>query len=95
MTAKVILTIAQGLNLGQKYICDSRDTYIMGRHEDCNLSLPNDENHRTISRYHCLLDVNPPDIRIRDFGSLNGTLVNGKIIGQRAEGQTPCAVNNY
>jgi eukaryotic-like serine/threonine-protein kinase len=89
MSAKVILTITQGINLGQQYICDSRETYIMGRHKECNLPLPDDENHRTISRYHCLLDINPPDIRIRDFGSLNGTLVNGKIIGKRAEGQTP------
>ncbi|KYC36281.1 hypothetical protein WA1_52005 [Scytonema hofmannii PCC 7110] len=35
------------------------------------------------SRYHCLLDINPPDIRVRDFGSRNGTYVNGKKIGQR------------
>ncbi len=89
MTAKVILTITKGLNLGQVYVCDSRNTYIMGRHEECNLPLPNDEQHNTISRYHCLLDVNPPDIRIRDFGSMNGTFVNGQKIGQRPEGQTP------
>jgi eukaryotic-like serine/threonine-protein kinase len=89
MSAKVILTISQGINLGQQYICDSRDTYIMGRHQDCNLPLPDDEQHITISRYHCLLDVNPPDIRIRDFGSLNGTFVNGAKIGQRANDQTP------
>jgi eukaryotic-like serine/threonine-protein kinase len=89
MSAKVILTITQGINLGQQYICDSRETYIMGRHPDCNLPWPNDDNHKTISRYHCLLDVNPPDIRIRDFGSMNGTAVNGKIIGKRAADQTP------
>jgi eukaryotic-like serine/threonine-protein kinase len=89
MTAKVILTIAQGINPGQEYICDVRDTYIMGRHVECKLALPDDENHRTISRYHCLLDINPPDIRIRDFGSMNGTYVNGKTIGQRLENQTP------
>jgi serine/threonine protein kinase len=42
----------------------------------------------TISRYHCLLDINPPDIRVRDLGSLNGTFVNGKKIGQRQREQT-------
>jgi eukaryotic-like serine/threonine-protein kinase len=89
MSAKVILTITQGINLGKQYICDSRDTYIMGRNQDCNLPIPNDRQHNTISRYHCLLDINPPDIRIRDFGSLNGTFVNGAKIGQRAGGQTP------
>jgi eukaryotic-like serine/threonine-protein kinase len=89
MNAKVILTVIQGINLGQQYVCDSRDTYIMGRSPDCNLLLADDEQHNAISRYHCLLDVNPPDIRIRDLGSLNGTFVNGIKIGQRADGQTP------
>ncbi|MEA5523771.1 FHA domain-containing protein [Nodularia spumigena CH309] len=42
-----------------------------------------------MSRYHCLLDINPPNIRIRDFGSKNGTYVNGEKIGQRAAHQTP------
>jgi pSer/pThr/pTyr-binding forkhead associated (FHA) protein len=42
-----------------------------------------------ISRYHCLLDINPPDIRIRDFDSLNGTYVNGECIGRRSVNQTP------
>ena len=36
-------------------------------------------------RRHCLLDINPPDIRVRDFGSLNGTYVNGTMIGQREQ----------
>jgi hypothetical protein len=53
MTAKVILTIAQGINPGQEYICDARDTYIMGRHVECKLALPNDENHR-ISAFEIL-----------------------------------------
>ena len=35
------------------------------------------------------LDINPPAIRIRDFGSKNGTYINGKKIGQRKENQTP------
>jgi pSer/pThr/pTyr-binding forkhead associated (FHA) protein len=42
----------------------------------------------TISRYHCLLDINSPDIRVRDLGSLNGTIVNGKKIWQRQRNQT-------
>lgn len=42
-----------------------------------------------MSRHHCLLDINPPEIRIRDFGSLNGTFVNGTKIGQRRSGESP------
>ncbi|MEA5620595.1 FHA domain-containing protein, partial [Cronbergia sp. UHCC 0137] len=33
--------------------------------------------------------MNPPNIRIRDLGSLNGTYVNGQKIGQRQRDQTP------
>ena len=33
--------------------------------------------------------MNPPDARIRDFGSLNGTWVNGKKIGAREQGEPP------
>ncbi len=50
--------------------------------------LPSDEAHRPISRHHCLLDINPPDIRVRDFGSLNGTHVNGHTIGRRPRGRS-------
>jgi pSer/pThr/pTyr-binding forkhead associated (FHA) protein len=88
MPAKVILTITQGNLKGQKFVFEERATCIIGRAKDCNPQLPNDTAHRTISRYHCLLDINPPDIRVRDFGSRNGTYVNGKIIGKRSSNQT-------
>ncbi|MFN6500261.1 MAG: protein kinase domain-containing protein [Nostoc sp. DedQUE01] len=89
MLSKVILTITKGSLKGQEFIFDSRTTCIIGRSPDCNPKLPDDEAHRTISRYHCLLDINPPNIRVRDFGSRNGTFVNGVKIGQRQPEQTP------
>ena len=89
MPAKVTLTITEGKLSGRQYIFDSRTSCIIGRAKDCNIKLPDDKNHSAISRYHCLLDINPPDIRIRDFGSKNGTYVNDKKIGQRQENQTP------
>ncbi|MDZ8259483.1 protein kinase domain-containing protein [Nostoc sp. ChiQUE01b] len=88
MSAKIILTVIQGQLLGQKYIFDCRTSCIIGRSPDCNPQLPDDQNHRGISRYHCLLDINPPNIRVRDFGSKNGTYINGKNIGQRQPNQT-------
>ncbi|HEY9605211.1 MAG TPA: protein kinase [Allocoleopsis sp.] len=88
-SAKVILTVTQGSIKGQEFIFNSRCTCIIGRAKDCYPQLPNDDAHRTISRYHCLLDINPPDIRVRDFGSRNGTYVNNKKIGQRQFDQTP------
>ena len=88
MSAKVTLTIVKGKLLERQYIFDSRTICIIGRSKECNIQLPNDADHSTISRYHCLLDINPPAIRIRDFGSKNGTYVNNKKIGQRQPDQT-------
>ncbi|EIV92658.1 protein kinase domain with FHA domain [Frankia sp. QA3] len=73
----------------REYAYAERTTCILGRAPDCSPVLPDDADHRTVSRHHCLVDINPPDIRIRDFGSLNGTYVNGVKIGQRQAGQTP------
>ena len=86
MPSKITLTITQGKLSGQQYTFESRSTCIVGRNDDCNLQIA-DKVDMTISRYHCLLDINPPDIRVRDLGSLNGTFVNGKNIGQRQKQQ--------
>ena len=89
MSSKVTLTITAGNLQGQEFTFDTRTTCIIGRAKDCHPKIPDDEKHRTISRYHCLLDINPPDIRVRDFGSKNGTFVNGEKIGQREAHQSP------
>ena len=78
------MRVVQGELTGLDYVFEDRTTCIIGRAEDCSpIRVPKDEVHRSISRHHCLLDINPPDIRIRDFGSRNGTYVNGKLIGKR------------
>ena len=89
MTATVTLRLLKGRLDRTEYVFDERTTCVLGRADDCAPRLPSDEYHRTVSRHHCLLDINPPDARIRDFGSLNGTFVNGKKIGQRNANQTP------
>jgi pSer/pThr/pTyr-binding forkhead associated (FHA) protein len=88
MPSTVTLTITTGKLSGKQYIFDSRSTCIIGRGEDCNLQIA-DNIDMKVSRYHCLLDINPPEMRIRDLGSLNGTIVNGKKIGQRKAGESP------
>jgi eukaryotic-like serine/threonine-protein kinase len=89
MSAEVTFTVTKGQLVGKQYTFNSRDTCIIGRHPDCKIQIPSDKYHSTISRYHCLLDINPPDIRIRDFGSLHGTFINDKCIGKRDKNQTP------
>jgi pSer/pThr/pTyr-binding forkhead associated (FHA) protein len=53
------------------------------------LQLPGDLLHRSVSRHHCLLDIDPPRVMVRDLGSRNGTFLNGKKIGQRNQGLVP------
>lgn len=89
MPATVMLAVTRGALRGRTFEFAERTTCILGRARDCEPRLPDDDSHRTVSRHHCLLDINPPDIRIRDFGSLNGTYLNGAKIGQRAAYQSP------
>ena len=83
MPAKIVLTITQGQLSGTQYVYEDREVCTIGRHKDCNVRLPSDADHAQVSRYHCLLDINPPFIRVRDLGSGNGTYVNGQRVGSQ------------
>ncbi|WP_344854804.1 protein kinase domain-containing protein [Amycolatopsis ultiminotia] len=83
----VRLTVSDGPAQGTVHEFGGRATCLLGRSRDCDPRLPAEDDR--VSRHHCLLDINPPDVRVRDFGSLNGTFVNGAEIGRRAPGQTP------
>src|SRR5262249_4859546 len=83
------LTVVQGMQPGQRYVFDQRTICTIGRSDDCHLRLPKNFAHLDVSRHHCLLNIDPPQVRVRDLGSRNGTYVNGVKIGQRPMGQTP------
>lgn len=61
---------------------------LVGRDDDCHPKLPHESCGR-VSRRHCFLEIHPPDVRLRDLGSLHGTTVNGQLIGKRPEGTVP------
>lgn len=88
-TANVTLRVVAGSLEPRSLTVEERTTLILGRADDCMPRVPDDTAHRTVSRHQCLLDINPPEVRIRDFGSLNGTSLNGKSIGRRGPGETP------
>lgn len=79
MDAKVILEITRGELAGKKYEYVGKERIFIGRQEDCGIVIP----EKTVSRYHCVLEIIPPEVKLQDFGSLNGTYLNGKKIGQR------------
>jgi pSer/pThr/pTyr-binding forkhead associated (FHA) protein len=87
MSAKVKLTVMEGNKAIKELVYDYRTMGIVGRASNCYLQLPNDEDHSVVSRHHCLLDIDPPDIRVQDLGSRNGTYINGRRIGRRSVGQ--------
>ena len=69
-----------------EYNFEEHDTILAGRNKDCHVQIEDDD---FVSRHHLLMEIAPPQIRLRDFGSLNGTFVNGEKIGSRAPDETP------
>jgi len=78
--ARVILDVVDGPLAGKTLCIDRHDTLLFGRGADCHIRVPDD---RKISRHQFLLEVVPPDVRLRDLGSRNGTHVNGVKYGGR------------
>ena len=83
MSATVTLKVVEGPQRGAEFVYRLPTLCTVGRGQDCSLRLPNDVLNSTVSRHHCLLEIDPPLVRVCDLGSLNGTFVNGEPIGQR------------
>ena len=79
MPSKVILKVTRGELSGKEFTYSEKEQLFVGRQEDCAIVLPD----KSVSRYHCMLEVTPPYVTVRDFGSLNGTFLNGEKIGGR------------
>ena len=70
----VTLRVIAGPQKGRVFTFDQHETFMIGRSEDAHFCLPQD---RFFSRHHCILEIAPPQIFLRDLGSTNGTFVNG------------------
>jgi pSer/pThr/pTyr-binding forkhead associated (FHA) protein len=79
MSGTVTLKVKKGGYNNKEVVFDHPARCFVGRAGVCQLHVPS----ASISRLHCLLDVDPPEIHIRDLGSRNGTFVNGELIGKR------------
>jgi pSer/pThr/pTyr-binding forkhead associated (FHA) protein len=85
MKSKVILTLDDVDT--QQFLFTEPAVCIVGRAPDCNVPVSPSPWAARTSRRHCRLDIDPPKVTIRDLGSLNGTIVNGRNIGKR-DGET-------
>ena len=96
MPSKVTLTVLGGALDGTEYLFDTPTrSVIIGRGENCSVRLPNRGwEFKMVSRHHCKLDIDPPHVRIRDLGSLNGTYINDRLIGLRAPEDSPKSAAN-
>lgn len=79
MSGLVTLKVKKGGFQNKEVVFDMPARCFVGRARICQLNVPS----ATVSRFHCLLDIDPPAIHIRDLGSRNGTFVNGELIGIR------------
>lgn len=69
------LKVIGGKNDG-KLIEFKSNKFLVGREQDCHLR-PNSD---LVSRHHCVFTLDDYTLRLRDLGSTNGTLVNGRRI---------------
>lgn len=67
------LRIRGGKHNNQEIRVAQKHKYLIGRAEDCHLR----PGGSSVSRYHCVLMVEEPEVVLRDMGSTNGTFVNG------------------
>jgi pSer/pThr/pTyr-binding forkhead associated (FHA) protein len=83
MTARINLTVDDGTGQVQRLAFSEAQICLIGRAKECAIVLPATVANCDISRRHCVLKMDPPFIHVRDLGSLNGTYVNGELVGGR------------
>jgi hypothetical protein len=86
MSGEVVLTVTTENVQEKTFVFNSHETFLFGRVNDCHICLPEDPQ---VSRHHFLMEVNPPQVCIRDLGSRNGTYINKQKYGGRARDETP------
>ena len=72
----VTLTVTDGPHTGRAFSFREHDTFIVGRSKQAHFRLP--VKDKTFSRFHFMVEVNPPCCRLIDMASRNGTRVNGR-----------------
>jgi eukaryotic-like serine/threonine-protein kinase len=61
----------------EKFVSKTARQLTVGRARDCDIRMADGLRNADVSRHHCLFAIRPPEIRLCDLGSRNGTFVNG------------------
>ncbi len=75
---RVKLSVKEGPHAGREFEFHEHDSFIVGRSARAQFRLPLKD--ASLSRVHFMVEVNPPQCRLTDLGSTNGTKVNGRKI---------------
>jgi serine/threonine-protein kinase len=70
------LEVTEGPHRGLVFSFTGHDTFLVGRSSRAHFRLPAKDEY--FSRIHFMVEVNPPQCRLTDMGSKNGTCVNGQ-----------------
>ncbi len=91
MKSRIVIT--HGILKGRELIIDK--DIIIGRNTNIEVQFPKSENK--ISRCHCMIEYDPPNLILKDLDSLNGTFVNGIKYGGKRENRVPGEniINSY
>lgn len=74
ISMNVTLLVENGPQQGRKFDFREPELFIVGRSPDANFVL--DKSDPCVSRKHFMIEIVPPRCYLKDFGSLNGTLLN-------------------
>ena len=81
---RVEIAVTAGPHVGRRFTLAGHDSFIVGRSRFAHLQLPHLDPY--FSRFHFMIEVNPPHLRLMDLDSTNGTLVNGALAASVALG---------
>ncbi|MBI4614366.1 MAG: protein kinase [Planctomycetes bacterium] len=76
---RVDLVVAGESGGERVFALEGRDAFLVGRSSKAHLPIKNDPG---LSRNHCVIELAPPRVVLRDLGSRNGTLLNGRRVDE-------------
>ena len=79
MDSKLVTLVMRNGDRVQKFVSKGEKRLTVGRARDCDIRMPDGLTNADVSRHHCLFAIKPPEIRLCDLGSRNGTFVNGML----------------